>query len=132
MTSDRISNRKNRHLKWRDLVPVLNFNFCSSPLNKMSSRHFLNGPTSASFIVYFRSFQINIITNLQQINVKNVHPVYSARIRTHDLQNMNILPLTTSSRQFIINNYIKLVGPRIDHKVGLTVRQIQLKKIIYF
>ena len=28
---------------------------------------------------------------LQQINVKNVHPVYGAGIRTHDLRNMSLL-----------------------------------------
>ena len=36
-----------------------------------------------------RSFQTNIITFLQQIYVKKVHPVYGAWIRTHDLQNMS-------------------------------------------
>ena len=40
----------------------------------------------------FSSFQTNI-TILQQINVKNVHPVYGARIRTHDLWNMSLVPL---------------------------------------
>ena len=39
-----------------------------------------DGPTPASFIVYFRSFQTNIITILQQLNVKNVNIVYSAGI----------------------------------------------------
>ena len=29
---------------------------------------------------------------LQQINVKNVHPVHGAGIRTHDLQNTSLLP----------------------------------------
>ena len=37
---------------------------------------FLNGPTPASYIVYFQSFH----TNLQQIYVKNVHPEYSTGI----------------------------------------------------
>ena len=31
-------------------------------------------------------------TILQQINAKNVHLVYSAGIRTHDLWNMSSLP----------------------------------------
>ena len=39
----------------------------------------------------FSSFQKHI-TFLQQINVKNVDPVYGARIRTHYLQNMSLLP----------------------------------------
>ena len=29
---------------------------------------------------------------LQQINVKNVHPVYGAVIQTHDLWNVSLLP----------------------------------------
>ena len=29
---------------------------------------------------------------LQQINLKNVHPVYGAGIQTHDHQNMSLLP----------------------------------------
>ena len=55
---------------------------------------FLNGPTPASLIVYFRSFQTNIITILQQLYVKNVHLGYSARIRTHNLQ-QEPPPITT-------------------------------------
>ena len=39
----------------------------------------------------FLSFQKNI-TILQQINVKNVHPVYGAGIQAHDLWNMSLLP----------------------------------------
>ena len=39
----------------------------------------------------FLSFQTNI-TILQQINVKNVHPVYGAGIRTHQLWNISLPP----------------------------------------
>ena len=39
----------------------------------------------------FSSIQTNV-TILQQINVKNIHPVYGAGIRTHDLWNMSLLP----------------------------------------
>ena len=53
---------------------------------------FLNGPSPASFSFIFGLFQTNINTILQQINVKNVHPVYGTGIRTHDLQNMSLLP----------------------------------------
>ena len=53
---------------------------------------FKNGPTPASCIIYFQPFQTNSITVLQQIYVENVHPVYGARIRTHDLGNMSLLP----------------------------------------
>ena len=42
-------------------------------------------------IVYFRSFQPSLQI-LQQINV---HPVYGAGIRTHDLWNMSLPQLTT-------------------------------------
>ena len=42
--------------------------------------NFLNGPTPACFL-FFQSFQSNI-TILQQINVKNMHLVYSAGIGT--------------------------------------------------
>ena len=40
-------------------------------------------------IYLFWSFQTNIDTILQQINVKNAHPLYGAGIWTHDLMNMN-------------------------------------------
>ena len=44
------------------------------------------------FFIYFRPFQTNN-TILKQINVKkcHVHPVYGARIRTHDLLTMSRL-----------------------------------------
>ena len=64
---------------------------------------FINGPSFLKwanprlFFIYFRSFQANNTYNriLQQINEKYVHPVYSARIRTHDLWNISRLPITT-------------------------------------
>ena len=45
---------------------------------------FLNGPTPASFFIYFRLFK-HTLQFLQQINVKNVHPVHNAGIWTHNL-----------------------------------------------
>ena len=52
-----------------------------------------NGPTPASFIIYFFGlFKQTSLQFLQQINVKNVHPVYGAGIQTHDLWNMSLLP----------------------------------------
>ena len=56
--------------------------------------YFLNGPTRAFYIVYYRSFQTNIITIFckKYKYVKNVHPVYGAGIRTHDLWNVSLLP----------------------------------------
>ena len=43
------------------------------------------------FFSFILSFQTNN-TIFQQINVKNVHPVYGAGIRTHDLSNMSRHP----------------------------------------
>ena len=43
------------------------------------------------FLVYFRLFK-QTLEFLQQINVKNVHPVYGAGIQNHDLQNISLLP----------------------------------------
>ena len=43
------------------------------------------------FFIYFRLFK-HTLQFLQQINVKNVHPVYGAGIRTHNLWNMSLLP----------------------------------------
>ena len=43
----------------------------------------------------FRSFfvfQTNITSILLQINVKNVHPVYGAGVRTHNLQIVSVIP----------------------------------------
>ena len=46
------------------------------------------------FLVYFLFFFKQTIQLLQQINVKKCHdhPVYSARIQTHDLPNVSLLP----------------------------------------
>ena len=50
-----------------------------------------NGPTLATVFIYFQAFQSNN-TNLQQINVENVHPVSGAGIRTYNLLIMSLLP----------------------------------------
>ena len=46
------------------------------------------------FFVYFRSFQTNInsIFTLNQCEKCHVHPVSGARIQTHDLWNVSLLP----------------------------------------
>ena len=46
---------------------------------------------SGLFFVYLRLFK-QTLPFLQQINVKNVHPVFGAEIRTHNLRNMSLLP----------------------------------------
>ena len=43
-------------------------------------------------IFYFRLFK-QTLQFLQQINVKNVHPVHDAGIRTHNLWSTSLLPL---------------------------------------
>ena len=52
------------------------------------SRYLRTSSASFSFIFYLFQTRISILI---QINVKNVHPVYVAGIRTHDLQNMSLL-----------------------------------------
>ena len=42
-------------------------------------------------LIYFRLFK-QTLRFLQQIYVKNLHPVYGAGIRTHDLSNMSLRP----------------------------------------
>ena len=44
------------------------------------------------FFVYFRSFSKKQYIFLQHINVKNVHPVYSAGIQTHNFSKMSCHP----------------------------------------
>ena len=41
--------------------------------------------------IYFRLFK-QTLQFLRQINVKNVHPVFSTGIQTHDLQKVSLLP----------------------------------------
>ena len=69
--------------QWRRSLPLKAFDYLRSFLK--------NGPIPASFsfIFVFSNTQF-----LQQINLKNVHPVYGSGIRTHDLWNMSP-PITT-------------------------------------
>ena len=50
-----------------------------------------NGPIPASFSFIFGLF-IQPIQFFQQINVKNVHPVYNTGIQTHNHSNMSRHP----------------------------------------
>ena len=52
---------------------------------------FKNWAIPGLFLIYFCLYKQNI-TFLQQINVKNVHPEYGARIRTDNLKDMSLLP----------------------------------------
>ena len=53
--------------------------------------HLKNVPTPVSFSFIFSLFK-QTLRFLQQIYVKNVHPVYRAGIWTHDILNMSLLP----------------------------------------
>ena len=44
------------------------------------------------FVLIFGLFKQTLLQFLQQINVKNVHPVSGARIRTHNLLITSLLP----------------------------------------
>ena len=52
---------------------------------------FKNGTIPASFSLIFGLFK-QTIQFIQQINVKNVHLVFGAGIRTHDLKDMGRQP----------------------------------------
>ena len=54
-------------------------------------RRFKKGQPTASYIVYFRSFRTNTMTIFTINLFKNVYPVYSTMIRTHNLKNMSLL-----------------------------------------
>ena len=58
-------------------------------ISKVMQNYFLNRPTPASFSFIF-GLPKQTLQFLQQINVKNVHPVYGAGIRTHNLQNVSL------------------------------------------
>ena len=61
------------------------------------------GPSLASIFVYFYLFKRKL-QFLQQINVKNVHPVCSAGIWTHNLWN-TILPTITTRPELLPQRY---------------------------
>ena len=61
----------------------------------------------------FSSFQTNI-TILQQIHLKNVHPVYSAGIWTNDLWNMSLLPQPQDQDIFSTNMKISMLIQTYD------------------
>ena len=52
---------------------------------------FKNVPIPASFSFILGLFK-QTLQFLQQMYVKNVHPVYGAGIRTHDIQNVCLFP----------------------------------------
>ena len=51
-----------------------------------------NWPTPASFSFILGLFEQTLLQFLQQINVKNVHPVSGAGIRTHNPLITSLLP----------------------------------------
>ena len=61
------------------------------------------------FFVYFRLFKQTLQFS-QQINVKNVHPVNGAGIRTRNLRNMSLLPLPLDQGSpGILINFVNLL-----------------------
>ena len=79
-------------------VNLNKFSFCNGSYlawltTSADSPSLNNGPSPTSFwftfSVFFKQTSMNF---LQQIDVKNVHPVYCAGIRTHDLQSMSHRP----------------------------------------
>ena len=53
---------------------------------------FLNGPSTASFSFIFGLFKQTLQFSYNNIMLKNVHTVYSAGIRTHNLLYASLLP----------------------------------------
>ena len=75
-------------LAFNDLPNVIYYFFKA---HKHSHMFLKNGPTRPLFRFYFQSFQTNktiFTTNI----CENVHPVYGARIRTHNLWNVSLFP----------------------------------------
>ena len=52
---------------------------------------FLNGPSPASFIVYFQYFKTKNYNFYRDI-FKKLYPVSGTRIRTHELLDVSLLP----------------------------------------
>ena len=77
---------------------IMNLNF----LDFMGDFSFLYGPTPASISFLFGPFR-QTIQFVQQINVKSIHPVYGAGIRTHDLSNITHGGLTALTSNICIN-----------------------------
>ena len=67
--------------------------FLLNPIGNCFLIFFLKWASPASYSFIFGLVQTNINTILQQINVKNIHPVYATGIRTHDLKIVSLLPL---------------------------------------
>ena len=60
---------------------------------QISTVFFKKWANPASFSFIFGLFKQKSLQFLQQINVKNIHPVYGTGIRTHDLRNASPFPL---------------------------------------
>ena len=73
-------------------------------------------PLLRLFAVFFKQ----TIQCLQQINMKNVHPVYSAGIRIHDLLNTSCLPLPLDqgSRPYTSHCFAESKDPLIKTEKG--------------
>ena len=68
-----------------------------------------NGPTPASLLFIF-SLLKQTLQFLQQLYVKNVHPVYFAGIRTHDLWNVSLFPVPITTRPGLPPNLLVFIN----------------------
>ena len=75
-------------IKVQRLSKYLQLTFC---LFAVTARFFFKWANACLFFIYFHLFQ-HTLPFLQQINVKNAHPVDGAVIRTHNLWKMSLLP----------------------------------------
>ena len=59
---------------------------------------------------------------------KNVHPVYGARIRTHNLWNMSLLPQSLDQGCRPLYNFLSLIMHQIRHELGLAWTTTAMKR----
>ena len=77
--------RNPREFTFQIILQVGDLKRCLNDVRKSNRFLFLG-----LFFICFRPFKQTFLF-LQQLNVKNVHPVYGAGIRTHSLQNMSLV-----------------------------------------
>ena len=94
--SQAISSTNNQSICIRKVVPFIYLCITLSFLLIVTilflSLIYKNLPTPAKFSVYFQSFQSSHYIILQQINVKNVHPVSGAGSQTRNLPILSLFP----------------------------------------
>ena len=76
---------------WKIYEKVLKKFAIQTPKDTILFSFFSNRPSPSSFWFIFVFFK-HTLQFLQQIYVKNVHPVYRAGIKTHNFQHMSLHP----------------------------------------